>query len=237
MRMCARFTLKSSSDVVGKLFDLDDLPEIEPRYNIAPTQELLAIVATNGKREATTFRWGLIPSWMDDATVGQRMINARGETVAEKPSYRGPFKKRRCLIVADGFYEWTDPLEEGLFAGVTSTGKPKRQPHWIGMKDRGPFAFAGIWELNQKTELGPVETCAIITTDPNSLLEPMHDRMPVILAKEDWDFWLDPANDRVETLQQLIRPFPSELMDTYLVSTRVNSPREQGADLIDPIAV
>lgn len=247
--MCARFTLKSSSDVVGGLFDLDDLPEILPRYNIAPTQDVLAIIALEGKRSSAIFRWGLIPNWAKDASIGQRMINARSETAAEKPSFRNAFRRRRCLVVADGFYEWTDPdddtaaycEQQSLFGGnVAAAARPKsgklpRQPWWIGMKSREPFAFAGLWELNQLTELGSVETCCLLTTTPNKLLEPMHDRMPVILRKEHWDLWLDPEFQNVEALQTLLVPYDCDAMETFKVAPKVNSPRAYGAELIEPL--
>lgn len=241
--MCARYVIRSSADEIRSLFELDELVEFEPRYNVAPTQDVLAIINQDGHREATMFRWGLIPSWAKDATLGQKMINARSETVREKPSFRAAFAKRRCLIVANGFYEWTDPEEEvglgGLFQEPDQDApkkRPPRQPHWIGMKDRGPFAFAGLWELNQQTELGSVETCCILTTTPNELLEPMHDRMPVILPQELWDPWLDPNFANKDTLQAMLVPFRSELMDTYKVSPKVNSPRAYGSELMNPIA-
>jgi|CXWL01.1.fsa_nt_gi putative SOS response-associated peptidase YedK len=245
--MCARFTLKSSSDVVGSLFGLDDVPELLPRYNIAPTQDILGVVSVEGKRISAIFRWGLIPSWAKDSSLGQKMINARSETASEKPSFRTALRKRRCLIVCDGFYEWTDPDEDtaayvsggSLFGGEPlakkKDGKLPRQPWWIGRKDRQPFAFAGLWELNQLTELGSVETCCILTTSPNDLLEPMHDRMPVILDPKDWGLWLDSNFSLVPALESLMVPCPSEEMETFKVTPKVNSPRAYGAELIDPL--
>jgi putative SOS response-associated peptidase YedK len=226
--VCARFTLKSSSDVVGNLFDLDEVPELRPRTNIAPTQDVLGVVQHSGTRVATWFRWGLIPSWANEASIGQKMINARCETAMEKPSFRTAFKKRRCLIVADGFYEWTDPIP---FVTPQTGAKPPRQPYWIGMKDHKPFAFAGLWELNQKTELGSVETCAILTGEPNELLAQYHDRMPIILPPDLWDLWLDPDFQDVEALCQLMKPYSSELMETYTVHPQLNNPRVEGFDL------
>lgn len=247
--MCARFTLKSSSDVVGSLFELDDVPPLSPRYNIAPTQDVLAVIAPNGERQSAIFRWGFIPQWGKEASLGQRMINARSETAAEKPSFRSAFKSRRCLVIADGFFEWTDPDETTvayiedqteLFEGQAKKSKSPRlprQPWWIGMKDLLPFAFAGLWELNQLTELGSVETCCILTTTPNDLLEPMHDRMPVIIPHSQWSAWLDPALVAREAIESMLVPFDSKLMQTFRVSPRVNSPRAYGADLIEPLPI
>lgn len=237
--MCARFTLKSSSDVIGGLFDLEDLPPLLPRYNIAPTQDVLAILESGQTREAAMLRWGLLPPWTSDINVGSRMINARAETVSEKTSYKNAFRKRRCLIPADGFYEWTDPdpVDEdlgGLFGDPNQTAKkPLRQPHWIGMKDQSIFAMAGIWELNQQTELGSVETCCIITTGPNELLEPMHDRMPVILPPDLWDLWLDPDFESIEVLESMLVPFDAEKMSTHKVDPAINNPRIEGRKLAE----
>lgn len=218
------------------MFELDEIPDISPRHNIAPTQEIAAIIAPEGKRELHMMRWGLIPSWAKDASIVQRMINARSETVAEKPSFRTAFRRRRCLVVADGFYEWTDPEPEGsLFAQPSSCEKPRRQPHWIGRKDRLPFAFAGLYELNQATELGPVETVTIITCEANHLIAPLHDRMPVVLDPRDWDFWLDPVHQNLETLQALLVPAPDEDWETFRVSTKVNSPRVEGPELSEAL--
>lgn len=247
-KMCARFTLKSSSDVVGQLFDLDDVPELLPRYNIAPTQDVLAVVGSETGRNSAIFRWGLIPNWAKDASIGQKLINARSETASEKPSFRNAMRKSRCLIVADGFFEWTDPDEDtqvyidgtgSLFgSGVAAQAKKlPRQPWWIGMKTRNPFAFAGLWELNEQTDLGTVETCCILTTTPNALLEPMHDRMPVILPNDVWDLWLDPNVRSPDALLSLMAPFDSDAMETFKVSPKVNSPRAYGSELIEPLPV
>lgn len=252
--MCARFTLRTASDVVASVFDIDEVPEIEPRYNIAPTQDVLAIVERVGKRETRFYRWGLVPNWTDDLGLGAKMINARSETVFDKPAFRGPIRSRRCLIVADGYFEWTDPDEDTLayVEGKASPGaqgellldglppvrskRLPRQPWWIGMAGGEPFAFAGIWDFNERTHLGPLKSCAILTTEPNSLLSQLHDRMPVILPREHWETWLDPAVETPELISAMCTPFDSNRMKTYKVSPKVNSPDSEGADLLMAIA-
>lgn len=175
-------------------------------------------LAPNNSRELAFLRWGLVPSWADDPAIGYKMINARGETVATKPSFRKAFKARRCLVVADGFYEWQKT--DG-----------KKQPHYIRLKHDGPFAFAGLWEHwgRDGTE---IDSCTIITTDANELMAPIHNRMPVILAPTDYDVWLDPAVEEVERLQPLLRPFPAGEMTAYPVSTVVNSPRNETEECV-----
>jgi putative SOS response-associated peptidase YedK len=167
-------------------------------------------------------RWGLIPSWAKDPAIGNRMINARAETVAEKPAFRAAFRRRRCLVVADGFYEWA------------RGGKP-RQPYFIRMHDDRPFAFAGLWESWQGPDEGPVESCTLLTTEPNELLEPIHNRMPLILGEDDYDQWLDPALQRPDALQPLLRPLPSDQMTAEKISTYVNSPANDDPRCIEPV--
>lgn len=252
--MCARFTLKTASDVIATIFDLDEIPELEARYNIAPTQDVVAVVERSGVRQIRNYRWGLIPNWTDDPGLGARMINARSETVFEKPAFKAAVRSRRCLVIADGYYEWTDPdgdtlayvtrqsqvEQQGHLAleGISPARSKKlpRQPWWIGMADGSPFAFAGIWEFNDRTHLGKVRTCAILTTEPNELLQALHDRMPVILAPESWEAWLDPDLESEEAVVSMCVPFRSTAMKTYKVSPRVNSPDSEGADLLLAIA-
>jgi putative SOS response-associated peptidase YedK len=184
-----------------------------PRFNVAPTQNV-AVVRLDSKqqgRELPHLRWGLIPSWADDPSIGSRMINARAETVAEKPAFRHAFKAKRCLVVADGFYEWQ--RMDG-----------RKQPYFIHLKDDRPFAFAGLWERWTKgDEL--IESCTIITTGANELMQPIHDRMPVVIPKSAYDIWLDPTIKDPERLQPLLAPYPSDEMVAYTVSTLVNSPK------------
>jgi putative SOS response-associated peptidase YedK len=217
--MCSRFTLRTSPQAVAKAFHLDDIPDFSPRYNVAPTQQVLAIRLQDGKRQSSFLHWGLIPSWADDPSIGNRMINARAETVADKPSFRSAFKRGRCLVVADGFYEWQ------------KAGKAK-QPFHIRFKEDHPFAFAGLaehWHRGEQT----IDSCTIITTDPNELMADIHDRMPVILSPNDYDLWLDPEFEGKEKLLSLLSPFPADEMTAYPVNTLVNSPRNENPACIE----
>jgi putative SOS response-associated peptidase YedK len=197
---------------------------LDPHYNIAPTQQVFAVRASQtGEREPALLRWGLIPSWADDPAIGNRMINARSETAAEKPAFRHAFRKKRCLIAADGFYEWK-----------AVAGKKQKQPYYIRMEDAKPFAFAGLWESWNKGEK-PIESCTILTTDANDLMKPLHDRMPVILDPKDFGAWLDPATHEREKLEPLLVPYRGEGLTTVPVSTLVNSPRNNDPRCIEPI--
>jgi putative SOS response-associated peptidase YedK len=221
--MCGRFTLTVNPEDFQQTFNDITFPsQFSPRYNVAPSQPVLAI-PNDGKNKADFFLWGLIPSWSKDPAIANKLINARGETVAEKPSFRGPFKYKRCLILADGFYEWK-----------TVPGSKIKVPHFIHMKDRAPFAIAGLWDEWQSPDGGALRTCTIITTSPNSLMESIHNRMPVILDKNDHAQWLDPAPQTPEKLLPLIKPFPADRMSAYAVSTLVNTPKTDRAELILP---
>ncbi|SRR5579883_1960728 len=207
--MCGRFSLTRSADALAEAFQLAAVPEWTPRYNIAPTQMIAAIASQpSDPHQFKLLRWGLVPSWAKDGSIGSKLINARAETVAEKPSFRSAFKQRRCLILADGFYEWQ------------RVGKQKKQPYYFQLVDRQPFAFAGLWERWQGEE-APVETCTVLTTSANELLEPIHDRMPVMLHAESYDRWLDPTTPLAE-LHQLLQPYEAHQMQRYPVSTTVN---------------
>jgi len=220
--MCGRYTLRTPVETLVERFEIDEYPSsITPSYNIAPTQGVAAVIAENGKRKLEMLHWGLIPSWAKDPEVGNRMINARAETVAEKPSYRKAFKERRCLILADGFYEWQK----------TDSGK---QPFYIRMEDESPFAFAGLWESWQNGR--EICSCTIITTSPNEVAAQVHNRMPVILPPEDYEMWLDPNFDEREPLTTLLQPFPAEAMEAYPVSRRVNKPSNNEPGVIEPAA-
>ena len=224
--MCGRFTQTATPKVIAEQFDLDEFPLFPPRYNIAPSQHVAAIRLNPevAKRECVALRWGLIPSWAKDLKIGNQCINAKAETVAEKPAFRAAFKKRRCLVMADGFYEWQ------------LQGKHK-QPMWIGLRDRRPFAFAGLWEHWSPTDGEPIESCTIITTQPNALMESIHTRMPVILDAKDYAAWLDPAFQHVDILNALLRPFPAEHMTAFPVSTLVNNPRHDAPQCLEPISL
>jgi putative SOS response-associated peptidase YedK len=228
--MCGRFTVRLTWEQIHGLLNIIPTkrdaaqlePDLKPRYNVAPSQKVPVVrLDKDGQRELAMLRWGLIPSWASDPKIGYKMINARAETVATAPSFRAAFKKRRCLIPATGFYEWRK-LEDG-----------SKQPYLIGMRDGAPFAFAGLWERWDKGE-APIETCTIITGEPNSLVAELHNRMPVILEPEDYEAWLLAADTAIP--QAMLRPFPSQLMQAYPVSKRVNSPKNDDAELTEPAA-
>jgi putative SOS response-associated peptidase YedK len=223
--MCGRFTLTVDPAELKDAFGDFIFPtQFAPRFNIAPSQPILAI-PNDGKNKADFFLWGLIPSWAKDPTIANKLINARGETIAEKPSFRGSFKYKRCLILADGFYEWK--VQEGANA-------KQKTPYFIHMKDRQPFAFAGLWDEWNSAEGNMLRTCTIITTEPNELMSTLHNRMPVILDKNKYADWLDAAPRTPESLLPLIRPFPADRMSAYPVSTMVNSPGNDRSELIIP---
>lgn len=221
--MCGRFTRKENFQKMAEQLGLKILPPWPPRYNIAPSQ-LVACVRTNpetGDRECIDLKWGLVPSWAKDPAIGNRLINARGETVSEKPAFRRAFRQQRCLVLADGFYEW---MREGK-------GK---QPYYVHLQDRRPFALAGLWERWEKQEPA-LETCTLITTGPNALMEPIHNRMPVILPERSYASWLDPGFNEPAYLKGLLHPFEAGQMETYPVSPLVNNPRNESPQCIQPL--
>ena len=219
--MCGRFAQKSPRAKIAKKFKVEEAPPLSEHYNVAPTQAVLAVRETSGAREGAFLKWGLVPRWAKDAAIGNRLINARSETVTEKPSFRDAFARRRCLVPADGFYEWS------------RSGERKR-PFYFHMRDGEPFAIAGLWE-RWEGEGGALETCALLTTGANELLAPYHDRMPVILRPEDYDLWLDAGVKGAELLN-LLRPYPREEMSAYAVSTLVNSPSNDDPRCVEAIA-
>ncbi len=219
--------MASSIEEIIKQFRLGKYVEITKRYNIAPSQLIAVVRSAEGGRELKMLKWGLVPSWAKKPDVGNRMINARAETVNEKPSFRAAFKKRRCIVPASGFYEWKR----------TKSGK---QPYYIRMKDKKPLGIAGLWEIWE----GPkeiIESCTLITTGANELVGKLHDRMPVVLSPNDYDKWLDPAIDP-KSLKKLLRSFPpqdppqdpSQEMEAYEVSKDVNDPKNESTRLIKP---
>jgi len=212
--MCGRFTLTASPDDLQAAFPDFAIPrQMAAHFNIAPTQPL-AVVPNDGRNAVDFFVWGLIPSWAKDPAIGSRMINARGETLAEKPSFRTAYKRRRCLVLADGFYEW-----------VKVPGQKAKQPHYITLAGGQPFAFAGLWEQWFSPDGSEIKSAAIITTQPNPLMAALHNRMPVILHPGDYARWLAPAERPPAQLDDLLVPFPAEEMAHYPVSTLVNNPR------------
>ena len=222
--MCGRFTQAQIAELDREIFKLLSVPALPPRYNIAPTQDAAAVreSAKTSRRALGPLRWGLIPYWAKDPAIGNRMINARAETVDRKPAFEAAFKHRRCLIPSDGFYEWQ------------KTGRSK-QPFYIGMHGGGMFAFAGLWERWSDEGHDPIETFTIITTKPNEVVEPIHDRMPVILPQSRYDEWLDPGNQNTKALKELLLPFPAEGMSAFPVTTYVNSPRNEGPECVRPL--
>jgi putative SOS response-associated peptidase YedK len=217
--MCGRFTLSQSAAAIAEAFELADVPSAPSRYNIAPSQPVAVVLKTlkNPERHYRLMRWGLIPAWAKDPVIGNHLINARSESVAEKPSFRGAFKYRRCLIVADGFYEWKK----------LSRGK---QPYYFHLKHRKLFAFAGLWE-----SWNDIETCTLLTTTANERLAPFHERMPVILNPKDYDLWLDPTLTDSKSLQPLLKPFHAEEMIVYPVDIIVNKPANDTPECIQPL--
>jgi putative SOS response-associated peptidase YedK len=220
--MCGRFTLRTPTPVLVKQFELSVGPTLEPRFNIAPTQDA-PVIRHDPKRhrELSLLRWGLVPSWAKDIRMGARMINARSETAADKPAFRSAFKRRRCLILTDGYFEWS------------AEGK-KKQPHWIRRQDESAFAMAGLWERWQNPETdSPIETCTILTTDSNDLTSHLHERMPVILEPKHYEMWLDTEFQDRKFLEPLLVPFPSDQMKVDRVSPHVNNARNEGAACVE----
>ncbi|EWY39813.1 hypothetical protein N825_04730 [Skermanella stibiiresistens SB22] len=235
--MCGRYTLATPVAEMSRMFGFPELPNLPARYNIAPTQDVAVVrwLEEEKRRELALLRWGLVPHWADDPGIGSRMINARSESVVEKPSFRTAFARRRCLVVADGFYEWRQHAPKG------TPKDAKKQPFRIRRHDHKPFALAGLWETWKGPKGGepldkPLETVTIVTTTANAVLKPLHDRMPVILSADDYAEWLDPATS-VEAAERLLRPCPEDWLEAYPVSTRVNSVRNDDASLVEPVAI
>lgn len=222
--MCGRFTLTADMNILQESFPWLNIPEgLGPRYNIAPTQPV-AVVPNDGENKLDFFTWGLIPSWSKDPKIGNRMINARAETLAEKPSFRTAFKRRRCLILADGFYEWR---QEGK-------GLPKT-PMYIKLASSKPFAFAGLWESWNSKDGSNILSCTIITTRPNAMVEKIHNRMPVILPEDTFPRWLEQGEVDTTRLSELLVPYTKEKMVAFPVSRAVNSPQNDSPVNVQPI--
>ena len=221
--MCGRFALKAPPRTIQQHFGIPETVDLSPRYNIAPSQDVAVIRHLSGKdyRQLDLLRWGLIPGWAKDMKLSYRMINARAETLAQKPAFRTAFKKHRCIIAADGFYEW-------LHSGKT------KQPFFVHMKNGAVFGFAGLWESWNSPEGSTVESCTIITTSANDLVRKIHDRMPVILQPDTYEAWLQDST-KIETLQQLLMPYSADEMETYRVSSEVNSPKHDTMECIRPV--
>ncbi|WP_427163010.1 SOS response-associated peptidase [Aliinostoc sp. HNIBRCY26] len=219
--MCGRFTLTQSAQALADFFQIQEVPNLTAQYNIAPTQMVATVLynPTDNKRQLQHLRWGLIPSWAKDPNIGAKLINARSETVAEKPSFRSAFKKRRCLVVADGFYEWQKQ-------------QSTKQPFYFRLGDGNPFAFAGLWEKWISPAQEEVISCTILTTTANELLQSIHDRMPVIIDPKDYDTWLNPEIQTAQKLQPLLSPYSAAAMTAYPVSKLVNSAKNNTPECI-----
>lgn len=219
--MCGRYAITTAPEAMRRLFGYPEMPNFPARYNVAPTQPIPIVRVVEGKRQFALVRWGLLPSWVKDPKTFTLLINARGETVTEKPAFRNAMKRRRCLIPADGFYEWK---RDGAI----------KRPHYIRRKDGAPFAFAGLWE----TWMGPngeeMESAAIVTTTANQILAPIHDRMPVILTPDAYEMWLDTANVDSKTAMALIAPAQNELFEAFEISPLVNRVANDGPQVQEP---
>ena len=222
--MCGRFTLTIDPLHLQQAFPWAEVPDdLSPRYNIAPSQPV-AVIANTGDNRVTMYKWGLIPSWSKDPSIGDRMINARAESLAEKPSFKNAYRRRRCLILSDGFYEWKQ-----------NPDLKSKQPMYIRMKNANAFAFAGLWEIWHSPDGSEVRSCTIITTSPNSLLELIHNRMPVILPPDAYPRWLETEDRQPAQLNDLLVPYPASEMVTYAVSKMVNRPEYESPELVRPI--
>jgi putative SOS response-associated peptidase YedK len=225
--VCGRYSLSTPGELVAEVFALDESLELEPRYNIAPTQQapIISRSRPDGGRALRLARWGLIPYWAQEASIGNRAINARAETLADLASFKESFRRRRCLVPADGFYEWQ------------KRPSGAKQPYHLTLADGTPFAFAGLFDRWRQAEDEWIESFTIVTTEPNSLLEPIHDRMPAILPREHHARWLDPTVDEPDVLQALLGPYPPEIMLATPVGSLVNSPRNDSARCIEEVEV
>ena len=222
--MCGRFVLKAPFNELVRLYGLTNNVNLEPRYNIPPTEDVAVVRSRDGKRTLDMLRWGLVPWWAKDLKVSFSNINAKAETVAEKPAFRDAFKERRCIIPADGFYEWK------------KLDAKTKQPYAIVMKDRSVFGFAGLWERwKDKASGQTIQSCTIITTQPNEVCAPIHDRMPAILAPKDYARWLGEEPADPPHLMMMLKPYPAEVMEAYPVSSRVGSVKNTEAELFERI--
>lgn len=231
--MCGRYNLGTSPDALQDLFGLDSIPaqiaDSLPRYNIAPGQRVLAVrQRADGSRPAHLLHWGLIPSWARDASIGYKLINARSETVADKPAFRSAFRHRRCLVPADGFFEWAA-------LPAVSAARPRKQPWHFQLRQPGPFAMAALWERWQDPQGQSIDSCTLLTTRANAEVAAIHHRMPVILAPESYAPWLEHGNRDLDLLQSLLRPLPDGQLSAYAVSSRVNSAANDDPQCIAPL--
>ena len=223
--MCGRFGLTRPEALKLERFGITELPPLVPRYNIPPSSDILVVRERKGVTEAEMIRWGLVPSWAKDPSIGNRMANVRSDTALDKGSFRAAMQKRRCLMPADVFYEWQDV-----------PGQKRRKPYAVAIRDGEIFALGGLWEAWRAKESGEwLITCAILTTEPNELLEPIHDRMPVIVKEDDYASWISPATAAVE-VRRMVQPYPDELMRTWEIGVLVNDPKTDDASILTPVS-
>lgn len=226
--MCGRYVSATDADGLARFFVVDDrrTDPLPVRYNVAPTTPVYAVVRHEGRRVLVAFRWGLVPPWADDPRIGGRMINARAETVAEKPAFRDSFRRKRCLVPTDGFYEWKREPDGS------------KTPYYVRAADGDPLALAGLWAAwrdRGDPDAEALRTCTVVTTDANASLRSLHHRMPVVLPRDAWDEWLDPANDDVAALVHLLRPAPDDLLVASPVGDAVNNVRNDSPELLAPV--
>jgi putative SOS response-associated peptidase YedK len=230
--MCGRYVTVSSPALLAERFDVTEIrpKDLEPSYNVAPRAEVPVVAERKGERVLDVVRWGLIPSWAKDTSIGDRLINARAETLTTSNAFKRAFERRRCIVPADGFYEW-QKIE----------GQKTKQPWFYRRRDGEPLAFAGLWEIWHDRNLGDdaprIRTCTIITTTPNDVVAPVHDRMPAVLTESDWNNWLDVENRDTASLALLLGPMPATELEAWTVSTRVNKADNNGPDLLDEVSV
>jgi putative SOS response-associated peptidase YedK len=219
--MCGRYTLTRHPRRVAELFGLESLPELEPRYNIAPGQRVPVVRDAETGRQLVLMKWGLVPAWAAEPGIGNRLLNARCETVADKPAYRAAYRKRRCLLPADGFYEW-------------KTVQGRKQPFLFRLRDGDLFALAGLWESWHTPDGATLETCTVLTTAANELIRPLHDRMPVVIRAEDHRAWLHPEEQPPDSDRRLFTPFPADAMEAAAVNPWVNRAGNEGPRCLEP---
>lgn len=235
--MCGRFVSSSSPERIAAYFGAEVAVEpLGENFNVAPTNDIYGVVAVGDEhREVQAFQWGLIPAWAKDRKIGQRMINARSETLAEKPAFKADFRKHRCIVPMDGFYEWTEGRQGGP---LTKAGKLAKRPFFIHRVDHEPLAVAGLWSAWKDRSAGAdaawLHSATVVTTRANATMSAIHDRMPVILPKAMWQIWLDPSNQNIDMLQKLLVPAPDSLLTMHEVATLVNNVRNKSSELIAP---
>ena len=223
--MCGRFTLKTPEAAISSLFPGLTIPDLKSRFNVAPTQQVACIRNDGESSEVVELRWGLVPFWAKELKIGARMINARSESVESKPAFRAAFKKRRCLIVADGYFEWK------------KIGKEKQPFYMTVAGGGGGFCMAGLWESWRDKDSDPVETCTVLTVDSNPKLAEVHDRMPVVLDQQDYEYWLDPSFQSVEKLKSLLRPSSEDFFEVTAVDKTVNNVRNDNKKCVEKVEI